>query len=139
MGEEQQRFARPRIKLEEGSEEPEGQEEDLEDLGVFDLVTAFSRIRKEIYDVGQPSIIYDDIPVRVHMEKILDRLGVERAVSFGDLILSHGERRQMIGVFLALLELMKIRRIRARQPDEGGEILITIREDVPPDAPSGPA
>ena len=127
LGEEDGRFPRPRLPDPEG-EPPDLEEEDLEDLGVYDLLTAFGRIRKEILDAAPPSIIYDDIPIRVHMQQILDLLEERAAISFRDLILSAKERREMIGVFLALLELVKLRCIRARQSEDGEDILISSRE-----------
>lgn len=130
LGEEDRRFPRPPTPDEEG-EVPEPDAEDLEDLGVYDLLTAFSRIRKEILDLEPPSIVYDDIPVRVHMQQVMDRLADRNVIVFRDLILGARDRREMIGVFLALLELVKLRRIRARQGEGGDEILITLREPGP--------
>ena len=132
---EDRRFPRP-VTAEEGQEaEPDA--EDLEDLGVYDLFTAFSRIRKEILDVEPPSIIYDEVPVRVHMERLVERLSGSAVVSFRDLLVASRDRTDMIGVFLALLELVKMRRIHARQAEDGEEILITLRVDVPPEDEQG--
>ena len=136
LSEEDRRLARPRVPLEE-AEEPEA--EDLDDLDVYDLLTAFSRIRKEILDVEMPSIVYDDVPVRAHIEEVLRRLAEREVLSFRDLVLGAPDLRQMIGVFLALLEMVKTRSIRARQSEKGGEILITLRKDEPEEDPPHPA
>ena len=130
LSEENRRFPRP-VEAEIDGKPPEPEEEDLEDLGVFDLLTAFSRIRKEILDIPPPSIIYDDIPIRVHMEQLLEQLSSRPAIGFRDLILGVADRQAMIGVFLALLELVKMHRIRARQSDDSSDILITLREGGP--------
>lgn len=130
LSQEDRRFPRPRIPEEEG-EPPEPDAEAMEDLGVYDLLTAFGKIRKEILAAAPSSIVYDDVPVRVHMERIVERLSQREALAFHDLILETKDRREMIGVFLALLELVKIRWIRARQATDGEEILITLREKGP--------
>ena len=113
----------------------EGREEEIEDLDVFALLTAFGKIRKEILDAGEPSIIYDDVPVRVHMERILERLRERHAITFREIVLERRDRHFAVGVFLALLELVRGRLIRARQAEASEDILITLREDLPPDAP----
>jgi chromatin segregation and condensation protein Rec8/ScpA/Scc1 (kleisin family) len=69
------------------------------------------------------------------MSRILDRLKETPALSFRDLVLESRDRRLMIGVFLALLELVKLRSIRARQAEGETEILISIREGASTDIP----
>lgn len=96
---------------------------ELEDAHVFDLVDAYERIAGSIdfSRLGDHRVEYDDTPIALHQEDLLDRL--TRTPSHR-LTLQHifegRTRLEMIGLFLAMLELAKQRKISIEQRDEGG-------------------
>jgi segregation and condensation protein A len=120
---------------------------DLEDLSLTDLVEAFSKIVAAVNfeRLGEHTVTYDDTPLELHAEDILDRLKRETAAEPVPLsrLFTGRSRGEMIGLFLATLELVKRRAIKLRQEVPGGEITIGLREPeaepAPEAAPPAPA
>ena len=77
----------------------------------------------------------DDTPLEVHAADVVDLLeregGKERSLPFRQ-VFEGRPRVQMIGLFLAVLELTRQRRIAVAQDDADGEIVIRLREDGEP-------
>lgn len=116
------------------------QDIELEDLNLVDLVEAFSRITASVnFDrLGDHQVTYDDTPIELHAEDILDRLKREqsRTSDGGQLLLFpltevfRGRTRgEMLGLFLAVLELVRRRAIAVKQEGERGDISITLRPE----------
>ncbi len=113
---------------------------DLEDLGINDLCNAFGRLLDSIGFVGDHKVTYDETPISLHAEDIADRLlrdGVPqgdepevRGMSLSDLFVGRRSRSEMIGLFLATLELVRQRRVRVTQPDTGGDIHLVLRPEA---------
>jgi segregation and condensation protein A len=93
---------------------------DLDEVQIWDLLSAFSRLMKEVGVRGPRihEIIYDDTPIDLHAADIEDRLMREGKLSLRALIIGRKSRSEMIGVFLALLELIRQRRILVFQADD---------------------
>jgi len=66
-----------------------------------------------------------------------DRLASERSLAFVDLLGSMSDRGEMIATFLALLELIRLRAVIARQKLPLGEIWISVGEPAAPAALPG--
>ena len=122
------------------SEEPEAEEEDfeLEDLHLGDLYAAFERIASSIdlTRIGDHMVEYDDTPISLHQEDLVDRLG--RADSHRLVLTNVFEGRthsERIGLFLALLELVRQGRVQVRQDTLDDAIDVTLCADVDPNAP----
>ncbi len=124
----QRRFARPPIELDGNGE----QQVDIEDVQIWDLLTAFNKL---LASVGRQKtthdVIYDDTPITLHAADILDRLEREGpAISF-DSIFEGRTRGEMVGLFLALLELIRQKRVRVDQPDIFGPIIVHLLDPTP--------
>ena len=128
----------------EGSTGDDGPPLDLEDLSLFDLVQSYARIAQTVvFDrLGDHSVVDSDTPIELFAADILDRLraapnlahepGIDRAPTLPLRTIFYGRRRgEMIGLFLALLELMRQRAVRIVQRREEPEPIITLSE---PDA-----
>ncbi len=117
---------------------PEDEEEaavDLDDVQLWDLVDAFGRLMEAIgADKPQHQVIYDDTPIELHQDDILDRLYREGPLTFRRVFEGRTERVQLIGLFLALLELVRLKKVLARQQRNFAEIHIYANPD-PPEAP----
>lgn len=113
---------------------------DMEDLQVYDLVEAFQRIIETVqFDrLGAHSVTYDDTPIELHAADLVDRLAREggQAGAGGSMALravfAGRTRGEMIGLFLATLELVRQRRVLVVQ-DGDGEVSLSL---APPDEPS---
>lgn len=96
---------------------PEPGEVDLEDVQIWDLVAAFNKLMAAIgAGAVTHDVIFDDTPIALHAADILDRLQRESGeLNFTDIFLGRS-KSEMIGLFLALLELMRQHRVRISQP-----------------------
>jgi len=93
---------------------------DLDEVQIWDLLAAFSRLMKEVGVRGprMHEIVYDDTPIDLHAADIEDRLNREGKLSLRALIVGRTSRSEMIGVILALLELIRQKKILVYQADE---------------------
>lgn len=123
----QLRFERRVNDLDEGPRDPA--EQPIHEVELWDLVSAFSRVIREKAAVKATKIRYDDTPIDVHMARIEARIAAEGRLSFASLFEPGMHRSQMVGLFLALLELIRHRRARVEQADLFGEIWV-----LPPEA-----
>jgi segregation and condensation protein A len=106
----------------------------LEDVSVIDLALAFNEVMRDIGDGRPTEIIYDDTPIETHMEEIVTRLSTIKRLPFADLFTNTCDRPRIAGIFLALLELIRQRRVRARQDRPFGRIDVEFRPR--PDGPT---
>ena len=108
----------------EGSDEPPPV--DLEEVQVWDLLSAFDRLMKEVGS-RKPKyheVTYDDTPIDLHAADIEDRLKRDGKLTLRSLVVGRKSRSEMIGVFLALLELIREKKILVTQVDAMGEVEI---------------
>ncbi len=122
----QDRFPRYPAKLEGEADEPPPV--DLDEIQVWDLLDAFSKLMKEVGG-RRPryhEVTYDDTPIDLHAADIEDRLKREPNLSLRQLIEGRKSRSEMIGVFLALLELIREKKILVQQNETLGDVEITL-------------
>ena len=103
---------------------------ELDDVHSGDLMVAFERIMSAIdmTRLGEHEVEYDDTPISLHQEDIVDRLSRrdDRRLTL-EQTLEGRPRSEMLGLFLAVLELARQRRIRVAQ--EGvGTIQLELRD-----------
>jgi segregation and condensation protein A len=99
---------------------------DLEEVLVWDLLGAFNRLMQEV-GIRKPrehEIVYDDTPIDLHAADIEDRLMREGKLTLRALIIGRKSKSEMIGVFLALLELIREKKILVHQAEALGELVI---------------
>jgi segregation and condensation protein A len=104
-------------------------EEPIEEVELWDLVSAFGRIMRET-DAARPSnIVYDDTPIHVYMARIREQLLEKGHLIFRELFLPGMHKSQLVGIFLAVLELVRHHRVHVDQNELFGEIWITPDRD----------
>jgi segregation and condensation protein A len=110
----------PRIPAHFGGDADEPPPVDLEEVAIWDLLSVFERLMKEVGPRRSRyhEVTYDDTPIDLHAADIEDRLKREGHVTLRQLIVGRKSRSEMIGVFLALLELIREKKILVRQSDE---------------------
>ncbi len=107
---------------------------DLEDVQVWDLLDAFSELLTAIgADERQHEVIYDDTPIELHATDIVDRLRSEGAMTFAKIFEGRTARTEVVGLFLALLELIRRKQILASQAGNFHEIHVRLNPDAPAD------
>lgn len=118
------------LEAEGRNEDAEPVEIDLEDVHVLDLCAAFSRILDSIGQNKSHQVTYDDTPIALHADDIVDRLQRDGAMSLQAIFVGRQSRSEMIGLFLATLELVRQRRVRVLQDRVAGEIKLELRPEA---------
>ncbi len=102
---------------------PEPTDSPLTDVGIFELINAFSNVLKRL--PGEPEeILEDKYTVTDKIKAIMDMLAVRSAVKFSELFRGVLIRAEVVVTFLALLELIRLNKIQAHQAEHFGEIEI---------------
>ncbi len=122
----QKRFARRVNELPSGRIDPA--EQPIQEVELWDLVSAFARVIRDNAAVQPASIQYDDTPIDVHIDRVLQRLAAESPLAFTSLFEPGMHRSQLVGIFLALLELIRHHQIQAEQRDLFDEIWIVAKD-----------
>ena len=116
-------FTRVAFLPEEVETLPPGEEELIE-VSIFELIEAFHRLvtridKKELLEIDLEKMSVTDI-----INDILERLSNEKNMTFEELLGEQKERWRIIYTFLALLELIKLKMVKAYQTSAFGVIRI---------------
>lgn len=98
-------------------------------LEVWDLVKAFTKVLRETASEKPLGVRYEEVPVAMHMERVVERVGTagEEGLTLVGLGEPGRDRIYWIGLFLAILELVRLSKVRVRQ-DAAGEIRVLSPE-----------
>jgi segregation and condensation protein A len=97
----------------------------IQEVELWDLVSAFGRVLKEKHaSAGPESIRYDETPIHVYMQRIDARLRRDGRVAFSHFFEADVHKSALVGMFLAVLELVRHQHARAAQPNLFGEIWV---------------
>ena len=105
----------------------------IKEVELWDLVSALGRVLKLQEETQQASIIYDDTPIAVYVDQIGSRVRAQHSVLFASLFDKLTLRSKIIGMFLAILELLRHHGFRAQQESEYGDICILPPLEPAPD------
>ncbi len=100
----------------------------LRKVELWDLVSAFGRLVRETLALQAAPIVMDETPIHVHMERILQQLRHVPRIPFSTLFAAPHTRGRLLGMFLAILELIKGKQVWAEQPELFGEIWVRLAE-----------
>jgi segregation and condensation protein A len=119
-------FTRLRQDLPEGSEDEALDEEPLE-VGITDLMSAFAKVLDKaatpVYEVTA-----EPWTVEMKVQELRVALTVKRQIRFLELFTSEKSKLELVVTFLALLELIRQRAVRAIQERHFSDIFITVYE-----------
>jgi segregation and condensation protein A len=104
---------------------------DIEQVSVWDLLDAFDSVMQATgghYDISR---IQDDTPIDLYEIEMLTRLQDEGAMTFKTLFTTGSAKIVLVGMFLALLELIRDDLISVEQSDKNEEIYIKALTDIP--------
>ena len=113
---------------------------EMDDVHLGDLIEAYQRIVEAVDfgKIGEHEVEYDDTPLALHEQDLLDRMGRE---STGRITLQRvfvGRRRiEMIGLFLAVLELARNQKVRVVQESVSDEIALELVPEEERELPPG--
>jgi segregation and condensation protein A len=98
----------------------------LRPVELWDLVSAFGRLMRETLALQPQEIVVDQTPLHVYMDGVLARLGRERRLPLSALFTPPYTRGRLVGLFLAILELTRSRRVVPEQPEPFGDIWLAL-------------
>ncbi len=104
--------------------EPNGSECSLGEISIFQLMTAFSKVLKNLPKTNFHEVEKDEFTVADKVHAIFHRLVKEPIIRFSALFQSAKNKFEAITTFLALLELIRMREVIVRQEKHFGEIEI---------------
>jgi segregation and condensation protein A len=104
---------------------------DLDQLSIWDLLGAFDNLMKATGNLMDISHISDDTPIDLYQIEILHRLQTEGAMNFVRIFEDKKNKLVMIGLFLAVLELVREKLITAEQVKPDMPIYLRTLTDEP--------
>jgi segregation and condensation protein A len=105
---------------------PDLAQQPLRRVELWDLVSAFGRLMRETAALHPRPIVMDETPIHVHMERIVELLRSRGPLSLRELFTPPFVRGRLLGLFLALLELVKGNQVQAEQPEPFGDIQLKM-------------
>jgi segregation and condensation protein A len=121
----QQRF--PRLTNDLPTRTRDLAEEPIHEVELWDLVSAFGRIIRDTESVKPSNIVYDETPIHVYMARTYAKLQERGRLAFRDLFQTGMHKSTLIGIFLAVLELVRHDHALVEQNRLFGEIWLLAR------------
>lgn len=104
----------------------------IHELELWDLVSALGRVLKERTAEPVTNIVYDDTPIHVYMRRIHEQLVQGQPAVFSDLFQAGMHKSAIVGMFLAVLELVRHHDVVAEQQNQHGEIVLVPGDKFDP-------
>jgi len=104
-----------------GSNKPE-EDDSYFEASLFDLITAFSKVLKDVPKDVFHEVIQDEFAVSDKIHDMLHVLVEKKVIYFSELFKNAKSRDETIAIFLALLELVKLKEIIVKQREPFAEI-----------------
>ena len=119
-----------------GALQPEGSaisKETLVEASLFDLITAFTKVLKDIPKNVFLEVVKDEFTVSQKMHDILHMMVEKQSIFFLDLFKAAKYKTEMITIFLALLELIRLKAVVIKQALLFGDIeVFRCAEEIHP-------
>ena len=116
--------------------QPEGaaiSKETLVEASLFDLITAFTKVLKDIPKNVFLEVVKDEFTVSQKMHDILHMMVEKQSIFFLDLFKAAKYKTEMITIFLALLELIRLKAVVIKQALLFGDIeVFRCAEEIHP-------
>ena len=108
---------------------PEMAERKLVEVSIFDLLSAFSTVLQRVELTEEVAEIFEEeVSIADKIKLITDTLRNSEKAIFENFFTEAASRMEIIVTFLAILELIRLRKIIAYQRNQFGEIELTIQE-----------
>lgn len=106
------------------------QSKSLGKVGVVDLIEAFQKILDRTRDPsGEREIVEEQFTVGQKIEYVTQRLTSEKRVMFSDLFVRMESRHEIVVTFLAVLELIRLKKLRFEQKSSFDDIAIRLASE----------
>ncbi len=111
--------------------EIDGGDSPFVEVSLFDLISAFSKILKDLPKESFHQIVKDEFTVAEKVHEIFHRLIKEPTIHFSGLFKAAKNKLEVITIFLAILELIRLKEVLIRQLGHFGEIEISRNVRAP--------
>lgn len=101
----------------------------MQDVSLFDLITAFSEVLKNAPPEEIGEIAGNQYTVADKIDQVLQAVRTKGRIRFAKMFGTAASRHEIICTFLALLELLRLRHIKAVQDSHFGDIMIAQSEE----------
>ncbi len=102
----------------------------LVDLSIFRLIEALDRVLKSLVPEAAHEVVREKVTLSAAMERILHGLRAQPEVTFLSLFDGQRTRSAVVVTFLALLEMVRLKRVRVRQAEDGSDILVAAQAEA---------
>ena len=116
--------------LEDLDSEADSEDEASHDVTLFDLMEALSDLLKEAKTYNPHEVNLEKVSVKEKIDIITKKISIEGSLTFRSLFDKASSKNDIIATFLALLELVKMKKVRAFQGETFGVIRISSTETV---------
>jgi segregation and condensation protein A len=114
-----------RVARQEPPEPARDREPKVRPVELWDLVSAFARLMRETQSLQPATIAVDDTPQHVYEAQLKDRVAAAGGrLPFRDAFPPPHFKARLIGIFLAVLELIRHRGLGLEQPEPDGDIVL---------------
>ena len=96
----------------------------IKEVELWDLVSALARVLEKKVIEEKADIKDEDIPINVWVDRIGTQVRQEKRVAFTSLFDDVNQKNRIVGIFLAILELLRHHHFRAEQEVDFGEIWV---------------
>jgi segregation and condensation protein A len=127
----------PRLSDDRPSAGKDHSEDPIKEVELWDLVSALSRVLQKKVVEETSSIRYDDTPISTYIDRIGARVREAGRIPFSEFFEGTNLRSKIIGIFLAVLELLRHHGFRGEQDADFGEIYVLPPASSP--VPESPA
>ncbi len=103
----------------------------LAPLEVWDLVSAFGRILRERQPPATSTMVYDNTPIHVYMERIHGLVRDQQRVELTTLFEAGMHKSALVAIFLATLELTRHHGLKTDQSDAGHPLYLVGGDNFP--------
>ena len=114
--------------LEAAADDEQPPEDLLQGVEVWDLISAFGNVIRTLGYSRPREVIYDDTPQEALTQELLRRLEAAKSVLFTQLFAGGRHLNYCITMFLAVLELVRQRRIGAEQAQDFKDVRLFLRD-----------
>ena len=126
---QQEVFKRPRTETPEQVDTSNDPKDKYFEASIFDLISAFSQALKDIPREVFYEVIKDQYTVEQKVHDILHLLLLQTEIKLSELFAKTKSKMEIIVIFLAILELAKMKEIVSRQDVEFEDIIIARNKE----------
>ena len=108
----------------------EPEEESSIEVDLYDLISAFKNVVDYAAPVPFTEILREEFTVEEKMREIEERLKAQRSISWNEVFAQGRALAEMISILLAILELIRLGRLRVRQSKSFGDIRIFATKEL---------